>query len=476
MLLLLTLAYLPHFFIRASPLPILSSDGIPEKCTCLDQRTVWDIIWSCLATIIACSWVSVHPNIPEPDEAWCTVMLRRMELMFWAIIAPEMVIYWAVRQWDGARRLKRKYRRTGCVETDQKWTVAHGHFIQMGGFMLFDKQGAKGTLSPERFAELLGEGKIEFPAISEEEIQDRSKGDPLSKSLVIVQTSWFIIQCIARKAQGLDTTQMELLTLALATLNGVTYFLWWDKPLDVRCPVPVQMLETRIDPINLDASSDTGKSGDSKFTNISWSSWFKKRWTRFCAAIRNHGAGLRRAVSKPLKIFKDEPWIMIPWIVLFRWPNSARHAILIRFGEFTGFDQSRDGQMRVPLLYALARDPDYKGTKIDMPSPVLATVFGAIHCVGWSYIFPTNTETLLWRVCSILVTAIPSLCSALFVFLSVIEITENSMFLVLVLLNPTLPVYILARLSLLVEAVISLRALPAKAYANVEWTSFLPHI
>ena len=34
--------------------------------------------------------------------------------------------------------------------------------------------------------------------ITEDEISDRSKGDRLAKLMFIVQTSWFITQCIAR--------------------------------------------------------------------------------------------------------------------------------------------------------------------------------------------------------------------------------------------------------------------------------------
>ncbi|KAF8520601.1 hypothetical protein BU17DRAFT_88782 [Hysterangium stoloniferum] len=114
--------------------------------------------------------------------------------------------------------LKRSY--VGQLDNDLGWTLTHAHFIQMGGFMLFEGKEAKGTLSPECFDELLRKGTIEAPTITQTEIQDRSKGDGLSKGLVVVQTTWFVIQCIARKAQGLDMTQIELLTLALSTLNG----------------------------------------------------------------------------------------------------------------------------------------------------------------------------------------------------------------------------------------------------------------
>ena len=53
---------------------------------------------------------------------------------------------------------------------------------------------------------------------------------------------------IARGAQHLDLTLVELLTLSLAVLNGLMYFLWWNKSLDVRCPVRVYLLDTPSEP------------------------------------------------------------------------------------------------------------------------------------------------------------------------------------------------------------------------------------
>ena len=109
--------------------------------------------------------------------------------------------------------------------------------------MLFEGDIAKGVLSPERFSELLTAGKIVFPTVTMEEIEDRSKSDGFSKVIALGQTSWFVAQCIARGAQHLDLTLVELLTLSLAVFNGLMYFLWWNKPLDVRCPVRVDLLD-----------------------------------------------------------------------------------------------------------------------------------------------------------------------------------------------------------------------------------------
>ena len=90
---------------------------------------------------------------------------------------------------------------------------------------------------------MLEAGKIEFPTVTVEEIKDRSKEDGFSKMIALGQTLWFVVQCITRRAQHLDLTLIELVTLSLATLNGVMYFLWWHKSLDVRCPVRVYLLD-----------------------------------------------------------------------------------------------------------------------------------------------------------------------------------------------------------------------------------------
>jgi len=73
------------------------------------ERTLWDIVWGCSLTIFACTWVSVHPNMPGPEDGRLVIWLRRLELMVWAVLAPEMIIFWSLRQWFGARRLAKKY-------------------------------------------------------------------------------------------------------------------------------------------------------------------------------------------------------------------------------------------------------------------------------------------------------------------------------------------------------------------------------
>ena len=101
-----------------------------------------------------------------------------------------------------------------------------------------DAEPAYRILTLELFEQLVKRDDFHI-SITEEEIRDKSKRDFLAKLIVIIQSSWFIAQCIARTVQGLNLTELELVTLALASLNAVMYFFWWDKPLDVEVPIKV---------------------------------------------------------------------------------------------------------------------------------------------------------------------------------------------------------------------------------------------
>ncbi|KAH0579960.1 hypothetical protein H2248_002780 [Termitomyces sp. 'cryptogamus'] len=73
--------------------------------------------------------------------------------------------------------------------------------------------------------------------ITEDELKDRSKGDWFSKSLLLLQVTWFILQILVRRVQHLAITELEIATLAFAILNFATYIFWWNKPFDVDCPI-----------------------------------------------------------------------------------------------------------------------------------------------------------------------------------------------------------------------------------------------
>ena len=77
--------------------------------------------------------------------------------------------------------------------------LKHGHFLGMGGFTLVDIE--QKTTAPNEQQHAMDYFKahpdIEIPKITAADIEDRSKGDVLSKIIAILQTTWFIVQCIA---------------------------------------------------------------------------------------------------------------------------------------------------------------------------------------------------------------------------------------------------------------------------------------
>ncbi|KAK7440587.1 hypothetical protein VKT23_016935 [Stygiomarasmius scandens] len=107
----------------------------------------------------------------------------------------------------------------------------------MGGFVLYDENNPQSVILPNQLSLFRDRYELE---ITSQEIWDRSKGDLLSKGLVLLQVAWFVIQCIARAYQNLVITQLEVMTLAFAALNFVMYALWWNKPLGVECSVHVR--------------------------------------------------------------------------------------------------------------------------------------------------------------------------------------------------------------------------------------------
>ena len=102
---------------RASPVAIPSAPFVSlsqrQAPSCDDPhgcRSLGDIIRSCGLTILLCTWVSVHPNIPSPDEKWPRIALRRVGLMFATLFVPEAIFAWAIRQRQVAVKLAEKHK------------------------------------------------------------------------------------------------------------------------------------------------------------------------------------------------------------------------------------------------------------------------------------------------------------------------------------------------------------------------------
>ena len=124
----------------------------------------------------------------------------------------------------------------------------------MGGFLDDSDALDASDLTAESYPELFksnaspGEhGTRPWIVVTESEILDKSKGDGLGKLVTVLQTTWFIVQYLERWVSHQPRTQIEVMTLAYATINVIIYILWWDKPLNIQEPIDVH---GRVIPIN----------------------------------------------------------------------------------------------------------------------------------------------------------------------------------------------------------------------------------
>ena len=155
--------------------------------------------------------------------------------------------------------------------------------------------------------------------------------------------------------------------------------------------------------------------------------------------------------------------------------------LFLRWTSILGVDSDGSAtnacDMKIPTFYSTSENINIVARIFVMSA--VGMVFGGIHCVGWFFNFPSNDEAMLWRVCSAILTGIAFLLPLLYYLLDALVSLLNCFALpvnVTVISILVVFVYVVSRLILLVEAVISLRHLTPGMLALVKWTSFIPHI
>ncbi|KAJ8583491.1 hypothetical protein M405DRAFT_775354, partial [Rhizopogon salebrosus TDB-379] len=311
---------------------------------------MWSIVSSCALTLFACICSAIHLNIPSPKDGPVRILRRRFGTMIMALIFPQLIVTQAMRQWFYARRVTTQFKASKPFKYG--WTETHSFFVLMGGFMLYVNDKPYHTLSPDNLLQMAQSGCIDIPKlnISARQIRDRSKGNMISKGLVILQVAWFVLQVISRKIYHLETTQLEMGTLGFSVFIFITYAAWWNKPLDVQFPHPVY-------------------------------------WTS--------------PGSKPEDSYFDGGSPRFPGAALFNTMNPLAGLLGI-------VDNFTMEEYRVPMVNGSDWGPD--GIILSLAGLVMATVFGGIHCIAWFFAFPTSQEQVLWRMSAVVITFVPWLC------------------------------------------------------------------
>jgi hypothetical protein len=257
---------------------------------------------------------------------------------------------------------------------------------------------------------------LAYLAPSETELKDKCKADVLTKVIALIQTLWFVAQCIGRGVKHLPLTEIEVVTLAYTTVNVFIYYFWWDKPKDVDCPIRVYKT-LGAGPVRR---------------------WAKQEWSGGAVGI------FQRIVfyigGAQNLYFRLSEEIQVPMF----WSGSG------------------GGEMRAMLC-----------------ASIIGLAFGATHFVAWNSEFPSHIELLLWRISCTVLTADPIIL-AFFCGGEEMEWQNNTwgkvIRTVVVLFAPlTALLYLFARIATLVIAFTTLRALPLGAFETVDWTTFIPH-
>jgi hypothetical protein len=256
-----------------------------------------------------------------------------------------------------------------------------------------------------------------YLAPSETELKDKGKADVLAKVIALIQTLWFVAQCIARGVRHLPLTEIEVVTLAYTTVNLFIYYFWWNKPKDVECPVRVYK---------------TLKAGPVESRG-------KEEW-----------------IGGALRIFD----MSMAYI-------AGAQDNFLRLSE----------EIQVPMFWS--GNAKEIGSRAMLSASIIGIAFGATHFIAWNSEFPSRIELILWRISCIAMTVdlllLAAFCGMFVTKLP--EILKERLINVVAFPAPlTALLYLFSRIATLVIAFTTLRALPSGAFETVDWTTFIPHL
>ena len=398
-----------------------------------DGRGTMDIIWGSLLTIFLCVWTVLTLNVPPPDTTlWAFTCLK----MKWAIIAlfgPEWLTAMAGAQWSIARISVARFKK-GKVN----WTMRQAFFADMGGVRVKLRNDDFPVTSNHIYA-LFKRDLITLDAITPAAIKDRSKADGLAKLFTILQTGWFILQCLARLKQKIGITTLELSTVAFVACTIGTNIMWWYKPKDVFVPVVLD-IDCTLDEL-LAKFEDEFPNAKSETKSWQWSPLERIDNLRpnFLADVGPH----------------------LPWISR---AQSSQQQQKVRFRNDRLPPIQRDWLLNLFLL-------------------IVSLIFGATYVAGWNIGFPTRTEQVVWRICSVMLFSLVVTYWAIDLGVELHQRKKRRHGFERIAVTPVMvalyavvaTIYVAIRTYILIEPFLSLRNLPANAFETIEWVMIIPH-
>ncbi|QKX63095.1 uncharacterized protein TRUGW13939_10263 [Talaromyces rugulosus] len=369
-----------------------------------DRRGTLEILFSCLVTILACTWSVQHLNLPARKDTWLQRGLRKIWWTLITILFPELLLALGWAEFRAAlRSMDTMYectkfrivrpdwlyylrwifpkRRDKDEENNHEakkpeWTLAHSYYANMGGYLLcMEKAQYAGptrqvigmfglsdedidisqryfelcVLTPDQLTQYF---RSHDPSprpgdwLSREEIEDKGKSSLFTKTFAVTQLLYILFSVLVRWSRHLAVSQLELLTLAFGICGVFNYLARWFKPKDVEA-------HTRLWLQGIDMDDE-------------------KRMKQLHEAAFDLSTATLTSIIKTLRRLEN---------------GKIEKRLRIPNDSITGV------QRKVPnVLYILC---------------ICTMLMGGFHLIAWDFTFPTVVEIYLWRASCFVLIGVP---------------------------------------------------------------------
>ena len=496
-------------------------------------RGTFEILSTCISVLVLCTWSVVHLNVPPQIKTkyrnekrniktWLHHAFKASEgsrvkagWMIVNIIVPEWILVKALTNFLEVRRLKSDFG-AQALEDDVPWSDAHTHFANMSGFGIsfadLDMPQVAVESRPRSTPTDIGfvEGALENSntlGANEELLRG------LDSSAWARRAAKFLSQANAEDAsryvnnilsvskaleQGwkIDPWNSELVAEALDSPdlrdlggdngeNDIEIYvgilllrasLWIPDAPQLLLLRKLRIIDSlpKVDPEDLDDRSKGNLFV--KLIAIGQICWFVLQFlVRLSIGIT--------ITQLEVMVFAFTVVSIAPYVLAWHRPKDVTYTLRLNATNYPtcSADIIKIGKQSPEYLFSpslrntiwlsnnlINRDSSDGGLELLIGCAVMS-IFGAFHCLAWHSAFPSKIEQILWRTSSIITTVLPaSLAIA-------ILLVTLPFYLHIIIYYGSFLIFVLARLSILVEGFRSLAFQPPDAF-QATWASNVPHI
>lgn len=475
-----------------------------------------DILWSCLFTIIACTWTVQHLNVPEQREGrnpgnWGTIWwaIKRgwtsIKWMLITVLAPEVLLAKNVGDLT-AVKLDLEKLQDWAAQDGVPWTRTHSLFANMGGFVIrrSSPDRAATTTFPEagtvpqepvprtresaswkaklrRRMRWKSKSDVAFappdaheqdltgskePSTAELGLSTNASSQPalihlLTQDIVLLRSTGLLPKLPYITMEEInDKSKSD----SLVRVITVVQIIWIVIQVIVRAfrSLAISQLEVSVVAFAICAiiiysiNWEKPKGVQVPITIIAYPGPFPEDTMEIVRRDRDGGDGMF---------------------------STLIYLVESQFDFQGGVDSTETWQLGKPIPNVYNRKVPYLGgwnlSQNDIFGLFLGiTVFGAVHTAARNPVFPTPVESLLWKIATVLCTSMGLVFGGTVVVLFLMNAASFGYIYkigwkILLLLFPGC--YVICRLFLIVEIFRSLCFLPRSAYVAT-WATNVPHI